>query len=597
MKSSTKYDALGENLLTALRAKYKCLQIIIIDEVSMVGKKMLHTISQRLVQITRNKSVFGNISILAVGDFYQIPPVGDTALYRDDRGELYESPWSTFKKWNLTEVMRQKDDLRYAELLNRLRTTKKDEAMDSVDFQLLMTRRIPREDIPLDILHMFPRNAEVSHHNEMMLHKINEEIIRIDAADISVRSGDTQQRKTPAAQPNAMLQSHLQISKNARIMLTTNVNVSDGLSNGVLGTVVDIIKGRQPLNQPESIIVKFDNDNVGRNLRQNNPARLGKDVVIIKPHTEQFRYQGLSITRHQYPLKLAWACTIHKTQGMTLAAAAISLRHTFLAGMAYVALSRVSSLSGLYLVDCDEQNLYCEPHVMEVMKRMQCADMKMMPLLMHLLGDNTRITIIAQNIHSVQKHMYDIKNHPEFMKADVLAFSESWLSTQDSNANIMIEGFKPPIRCDRPSGSGRGGVIVYLKETVLDYATYTIPQVTGIESITVKVDGVIVVVVYKSPATSSSTLNTHLQAVLDGIGTDIPLVVCGDFNIDILSSPYEIKISALKSFKQVINGATFGYGTHQSLLDHMYIKNCNASHSGVLSTYFSDHDPTYILIQ
>ena len=100
-------------------AKYKHLQIVIIDDVSMVGKKMLNTISERLIQIKRVKAAFGNVSVLAVGDFYQIPPVGDSALYKDDKAELCESPWSTFSVWNLTEIMRQKDDQLYATALNR----------------------------------------------------------------------------------------------------------------------------------------------------------------------------------------------------------------------------------------------------------------------------------------------------------------------------------------------------------------------------------------------------------------------------------------------------------------------------------------------
>ena len=108
--------------------------------------------------------------------------------------------------------------------------------------------------------------------------------------------------------------------------------------NGVLGIVVE---GNHWVHQ--SIIVNL--------TRQPNPGRLGKDVVIIKPHKEPFRYQGSSITRHQYPLKLAWACTIHKTQGTTLDATAISMKHTFLVGTASAALSKVSSLSALYPVD------------------------------------------------------------------------------------------------------------------------------------------------------------------------------------------------------------------------------------------------------
>ena len=94
-----------------------------------------------------------------------------------------------------------------------------------------------------------------------------------------------------------------------------------------------------------------------------------------------------------------------------------------------------------------------------------------------------------------------------------------------------------------------------------------------------------------------STLNAHLDDLLGAVSPETPVVVCGDFNIDIASKPHDIQISALNTFKQMINDTTFGYGLHRSLLDHIYIRNCHATRSGVLTTYFSDHDPTYIQIQ
>lgn len=123
---SSQYKPLGEEQLNTLRAKYCSLQLVIIDEISMVDQNMLLYIHGRLQQIKRshNMHVFGNVGILAVGDFYQIQPVIGRPLYKRDHGSFVDL-WSMFSYWELTTVMRQKDDISYAQLLNRLRKHEK----------------------------------------------------------------------------------------------------------------------------------------------------------------------------------------------------------------------------------------------------------------------------------------------------------------------------------------------------------------------------------------------------------------------------------------------------------------------------------------
>lgn len=246
-----------------------------------------------------------------------------------------------------------------------------------------------------------------------MLHDVCQNITTIAAADIMVKGN--KQRKTPINQANTLLTGHLDIAVNARVMLTTNLDVSDGLSNGVVGTVTQISLRKSPFNQPESICVQFDNKAVGRSTRLQNPHSIGSDVVLIKPHAERFRFEGSLITRYQYPLKLAWACTVHKTQGMTLESAAVSLKNTFLAGMAYVAMSRVSSLAGLYLKDFEDKYVYCDKEVTQSMSRMPSLDISSMPLV-KCIAQPVKLTLVAQNIHSINKHLEDVTNHPELMR-------------------------------------------------------------------------------------------------------------------------------------------------------------------------------------
>lgn len=182
---SGKYTPLGEEQLTRLRAKYNKLQIVIIDEVSMVRQKMLMYISERLKQIKQNQAPFGNISVLAVGDFYQIPPVGDRMLSNSDPGRLADSPWDNFMLWTLREVMRQKEDLQFANTLNIIRQKKRTTALDSCDMALLTSRCFDIAHVPDDVLHIYPRNRDVDAFNNSQLEKCSGRV-SIDAADIFI---------------------------------------------------------------------------------------------------------------------------------------------------------------------------------------------------------------------------------------------------------------------------------------------------------------------------------------------------------------------------------------------------------------------------
>lgn len=134
------YEPLKEQSLSQIRAKLDNLQILVIYEVSMVYKKLLYYIHERLVQIKKNKDPFGGVSILAVGDFFQLPPV------KQSRAEwlFKENPCYPCDFWNeyfqlaeFDEIMRQREDLEFAENLNRLRTRTFNEELGEHVLQML----------------------------------------------------------------------------------------------------------------------------------------------------------------------------------------------------------------------------------------------------------------------------------------------------------------------------------------------------------------------------------------------------------------------------------------------------------------------------
>ena len=169
----------GTNLLSAdglntFRIKYKHLKVVIIDEISMVGNITLSFIEKRLQQLTGTKAAFGGLSAIAVGDLYQLKPVSDFLIcldLKEGASSLGRNLWKElFTIYELVDIMRQKDDLDFAHLLNRLRLNE----MTEEDKEKLQTRIVDRDsdDYPKDALHLFAENKFVNEHNNKVLSKM-----------------------------------------------------------------------------------------------------------------------------------------------------------------------------------------------------------------------------------------------------------------------------------------------------------------------------------------------------------------------------------------------------------------------------------------
>ena len=159
----SKYSGLSHERLNSLRSKLSRLILVIIDEVSMVGSNMLLEIHKRLQQIkgVPDDAVFGGVSILAVGDLYQLPPVGQAPLFStvsDSSGSLWVDK---FQMIELTEVMRQRGD---RELLCRVRT-------NSCTSDTLKSISCDAVNYPTQALHVYRLNVDVDSHNALMLDK------------------------------------------------------------------------------------------------------------------------------------------------------------------------------------------------------------------------------------------------------------------------------------------------------------------------------------------------------------------------------------------------------------------------------------------
>ncbi|XP_072016759.1 ATP-dependent DNA helicase PIF1-like [Amphiura filiformis] len=239
----------------------------------------------RLQQIkgTSYTSYFGNVSILAVGDFFQLPPISPPTPLCFPHEEPLKDLWNSL-------------------------------------------------------------------HNETKLASLNTETFTIKAEDVDQKGGrvikvhetphDTSRRKDDTS-----LVPYLKLAVGARTMLIANIDVPDGLCNGVSGTIKGIEFGNSK-NMPQAIYVRFDSDKIGRKARSSQvipPEYVSCVAIMPRKETFQLKGRNFSTTREQIPLKLAWAVTVHKVQGLTTEQAVISMK-CFKESMAYVALSRVTTL-------------------------------------------------------------------------------------------------------------------------------------------------------------------------------------------------------------------------------------------------------------
>ncbi len=379
--------AMSDQRRTQMRLSLAELKLIIIDEISMVSNMGLLHIHQRLKEIfvTPNSELFAGVSVLVFGDFFQLPPIRSATTfsnYKNDTFNLHH-PWHVFKMVELTQIMRQKDDLAFTQLLNRVRTA----SHTDDDIRCIQSRTITPgdENYPSDALHIFAENAPVDEYNIDRLQQIQSPQYVLEALDQfppHVRKQDIERVLSKGRSETGGLDTKILIKENARVMLTTNVDISDRLINGQLGTVIKVSVDNVS-NKPSTIFVKFDDSNAGLSAIRNSSSSFARDnnLVPIKPVLARIKVRpgkpsSPEMQRLQFPVTLAWACTVHKVQGLSLDNIVVSFdlkkQRYFNYGQVYVALSRATSLNGLHILGIlESKHIRANPKVQEEYERLR----------------------------------------------------------------------------------------------------------------------------------------------------------------------------------------------------------------------------------
>lgn len=309
----------------AIVEKYNEAQILIIDEVSMLHGSRLDMVDRVAQWLRRTNKPFGGLQVIFVGDLFQLPPV--TRFGAIDYVHLSES-WKAAAPeiCYLTEQHRQGADDALLGILKEMRNGN----ISAASIELLKSTKRP---IPVEvedtITRLFTHNVDVDALNRGMLAKLPGTSRRFQ-----MRS-DGDKFKVEAMKRNLLCPEILELKVDAEVMFCAN-NFDEGFVNGTRAKVIRFSDAGNP--------VVLTND--------------GAEIAVMEHTWRSFSDYGRELASvSQYPLRLAWAVTVHKSQGLSLDSALIDLSQAFTPGMGYVALSRVRSLDGLYLAGLNDQAL------------------------------------------------------------------------------------------------------------------------------------------------------------------------------------------------------------------------------------------------
>ena len=309
------------------------MELLIIDEVSMLRADLLDAIDFMMQSVRKKKIPFGGVQVLFIGDLLQLPPV------------IRDEEWSTLKKYyngkfffhshviqqnpplyiELSKIFRQTDDI-FISILNNLRNNQ----ISQEDIKNLNEYVQPNFDLKANkgYITLTTHNAKADTMNAQALQDLDGKLVTFKSDIVD----DFPEKIYP-------IEQNLQLKVGAQIMFVKNdLSLEKRYFNGKMGFIKSLSK--------DEILVHFPDENL--------------TIEVEKYEWQNIRYKVNEMTKEideevlgtfvHYPIKLAWAITVHKSQGLTFDKAALDVSQVFLPGQAYVALSRLRSLKGLILL-------------------------------------------------------------------------------------------------------------------------------------------------------------------------------------------------------------------------------------------------------
>ncbi|WP_394212704.1 AAA family ATPase [Psychrobacter piscatorii] len=388
-------DELSDRDLTNLSRKQfladrlKDTAVLVIDEISMLHAKQLNLVSQVLKHIRKNDKAFGGIQVVVAGDFFQLPPIGSKGETNREKFAFMSEAWldAKFHICYLSEQHRQVSEaanggLDLDDILNQIRR-------QEVTFEAIAAlENTYDQSVDIKRTRLYTHNLNVNKINDKELALLDGEMMRFEATT----TGDSKLVET--LKKTVRTQDELILKVGAKVMFIKN-NAELSVSNGTMGELIGFAAVKIDDSKDSSdVLIEDDSSSDSEDTGEATDKKTTKDKKsVAKKEAEQSKAkkaatQKMPVVRLnsgreviaepeewiiedeagdvlasylQVPLCLAWAITIHKSQGMTLDAAEIDLSRTFELGQGYVALSRLKSLAGLQLLGMNDMSLQLDP--------------------------------------------------------------------------------------------------------------------------------------------------------------------------------------------------------------------------------------------
>ncbi|KAF7370295.1 ATP-dependent DNA helicase PIF1 [Mycena sanguinolenta] len=350
-------------------------KVLIIDEVSMLDGDLFDKLSRIGSILRKSIQPFGGIQLIVTGDFFQLPPVtkGSSSVKFAFEADLWKQ--AIARTFNLTKVFRQHDQ-EFVNMLNEMRFGKLSDK--SVNKFRTLSRPIYYDD-GLGPTELFPRREDVDRSNRERMNRLTTPMRTFRATDGGTIQDVNQRDKVLA---NFMAVPELSLREDAQVMLIKNLD--ETLVNGSMGRVVRFCDAAtygtdRDIDGAEGQVDTLNSiANPAKKPPSSNPGMQypvvefmlpngGKRTLLVQP--DSFKVElptgEVQASRTQLPLILAWAMSIHKSQGQTLDRVKVDLGKVFEKGQAYVALSRATSLEGLQVLNFDRAKVQAHPKVAE----------------------------------------------------------------------------------------------------------------------------------------------------------------------------------------------------------------------------------------
>ena len=611
-QSLKNYKPLDSGRLNTFRCKLGALKLILLDEISMVGNSMFTVqLNNRLKDLKGSKEDFGGVSIITLGDLFQLKPVMDSYIFTDVQclssyNILAPNLWKRyFRMFELDEIMRQRESKEFVEILNRLREGKH----TSSDLKKLKERCVNESSCPTEAPRLFIQNALVDDYNEKVYESFSGDKYVIKAQDsvIGACSAELKEkimRQIPyvSLRNSKQLATKLKLVVGQRTEMAVNARTDDGLTNGA-SNIIKLIQLRDESKPSGLVWVQFDCEDVGKITRQENRNLYHTGIestwTPIKPVTTQFavgKTKSAQVVRKQFPLRPASAKTVHRSQGDTQAQIVVNLNaNRTIPHIHYVALSRVTTIEELYITDLCENKISVDQRVVKEMEMLRTErSLKLCFTPLYML-DHSDLKVCYLNARSLHKHIEDVRKDINYSSTDIVIFTETRFSPLDPDEMYNINGYRL-FRNDisQFSGPGRpyGGTAIYSRIPLKEGYPYA-HNTNGIEFTIIKTEShpnLTIIGLYRSPSIALSRLLSALRTILNEDSSSQNIFI-GDFNINWMAETDRQSLYNLilreNDYRQLISSFTTD---NRTLIDHLYTNLIEEEiNAGILETYFSDH--------